>query len=268
MYSLVRKALFQFSPEISHEISMDSLDALYHLGILGMVSPAPISAPKTIMGISFPNSVGLAAGLDKNGEHIGALSALGFGFIEVGTVTPRPQPGNPKPRLFRLPQANAIINRMGFNNKGVDYLLAQVKRSNFDGVLGINIGKNKDTPNENAVDDYLYCLERVYDYADYITVNISSPNTQGLRDLQGEQALRSFVQEGGKRTLYQEGPLSKIRDPRELIFAWKDNKRLPMGNVMFCGTMPAIGDEGVSPDRVASAVRLLVRGVEPAQPEP
>jgi dihydroorotate dehydrogenase len=193
MYSLVRKALFQFSPEISHEISMDSLDALYHLGILGMVSPAPISAPKTIMGISFPNSVGLAAGLDKNGEHIGALSALGFGFIEVGTVTPRPQPGNPKPRLFRLPQANAIINRMGFNNKGVDYLLAQVKRSNFDGVLGINIGKNKDTPAEQAIDDYRIGLEKVYDAASYVTINLSSPNTPGLRDLQFGEPLKVLL---------------------------------------------------------------------------
>ena len=193
MYSLVRKGLFQFSPEISHEISMDSLNALYHLGILGLVMPKPVFAPKTVMGIEFPNAVGLAAGLDKNGEHIGALSALGFGFIEVGTVTPRPQPGNPKPRLFRLPEANAIINRMGFNNKGVDYLVAQVKQSKFTGVLGINIGKNKDTPAENALDDYRIGLQKVYAAASYVTINLSSPNTPGLRDLQFGEPLKVLL---------------------------------------------------------------------------
>lgn len=145
------------------------------------------------MGLQFQNPVGLAAGLDKNGDYIDALGSLGFGFIEVGTVTPRPQPGNPKPRLFRLPQAEAIINRMGFNNNGVDYLITRAKKRRYQGVLGINIGKNFDTPIENAVDDYLYCLRKVYPYADYITVNISSPNTPGLRELQHGELLKSLI---------------------------------------------------------------------------
>jgi dihydroorotate dehydrogenase len=141
------------------------------------------------MGLEFPNPVGVAPGLDKNGDYFEALGSLGFGFVEIGTVTPRPQPGNPKPRVFRLTDAQAMINRLGFNNKGVDHLVRQVKSHSFKGVLGINIGKNFDTPNENAVDDYLHCFEKVYPYADYITVNISSPNTKNLRDLQGEAEL-------------------------------------------------------------------------------
>ena len=146
-----------------------------------------------MFGIDFPNPVGLAAGLDKNGAHIDALASLGFGFIEIGTTTPRAQAGNPKPRMFRLPEHEAVINRLGFNNGGVDALMRNVERAKFSGVLGINIGKNKDTPNERAVDDYLHCLERVYARARYVTVNISSPNTQGLRDLQEEEALKRFL---------------------------------------------------------------------------
>jgi dihydroorotate dehydrogenase len=149
--------------------------------------------PVTVMGIKFPNSVGLAAGLDKNGECINAFAAMGFGFVEVGTVTPRPQAGNDKPRIFRLPKANAVINRMGFNNKGVDFLVSQVQAANFKGVLGINIGKNKDTPEENAKDDYIHCMRKVYDFATYITVNISSPNTPGLRSLQYGDALDELL---------------------------------------------------------------------------
>ena len=149
--------------------------------------------PVEVMGIKFPNPVGLAAGLDKNGDCIKAFEALGFGFIEVGTVTPRPQPGNDKPRIFRLPEANAIINRMGFNNKGVDYLVDQVIKANYSGVLGINIGKNKNTPDENAKDDYIHCMRKVYDFATYITVNISSPNTPGLRSLQYGDALNELL---------------------------------------------------------------------------
>jgi dihydroorotate dehydrogenase len=145
------------------------------------------------MGIDFPNSLGLAAGLDKNGECINAFAAMGFGFIEVGTVTPRPQAGNPKPRIFRLPEANAVINRMGFNNKGVDYLVSQVRSAKFSGVLGINIGKNKDTPEEKAKDDYIHCMQKVYDFASYITINISSPNTPGLRSLQYGDALNELL---------------------------------------------------------------------------
>ncbi|MCK5717578.1 MAG: quinone-dependent dihydroorotate dehydrogenase, partial [Thiomargarita sp.] len=151
------------------------------------------AAPYTVMGLNFPNAVGLAAGMDKNAEYIDSLAALGFGFIEVGTVTPRPQSGNPEPRLFRLPQAQGIINRMGFNNQGVDQLIQNVKKSHFKGILGINIGKNFDTPLEKAVDDYLIGLQKVYQYADYVTVNISSPNTPGLRDLQQDTALEQLL---------------------------------------------------------------------------
>jgi len=141
------------------------------------------------MGLEFPNPVGVAPGLDKNGDYFEALGDLGFGFVEIGTVTPRPQPGNPKPRVFRLETAQAMINRLGFNNKGVDHLVRRVRNHSYKGILGINIGKNFDTPIEQAADDYLFCLDRVYPYADYITVNISSPNTKQLRDLQGEDAL-------------------------------------------------------------------------------
>jgi len=170
-----------------------ALEALKAAARLRLVSGRQVSAPRTVMGIAFPNPVGLAAGLDKNGDYIDALAALGFGFIEVGTVTPRPQPGNPKPRLFRLPRAQAIINRMGFNNQGVDYLLANVRRARYRGVLGINIGKNFDTPVERAVDDYVIGLRKVYAYASYVAVNISSPNTPNLRHLQEHDALLALL---------------------------------------------------------------------------
>lgn len=195
MYSLARPLLFCLDAERAHTLGLAALETAYRLGLNPLLARKPEALPTKAFGIEFPNPVGCAAGLDKNGEHIDALMAMGFGFVEIGTVTPRPQAGNPKPRMFRLPEEMAVINRLGFNNGGVDALVKNVERAKRQGILGINIGKNKDTPNENAVDDYLYCLERVYDYADYITVNISSPNTQGLRDLQGEQALRSFVQE-------------------------------------------------------------------------
>ena len=190
MYSLIRKALFTLPPEIAHHFSLKSLKLLSKLGLMSQSIPAQTVS---VMGIDFPNGVGLAAGLDKDGEYIDGLAALGFGFIEIGTVTPRPQDGNPQPRLFRLPQSEAIINRMGFNNKGVDYLIEQVKKSSFTGVLGINIGKNFDTAVENAVDDYLICLNKAYVYASYITINISSPNTPGLRTLQYGDELRDLL---------------------------------------------------------------------------
>jgi dihydroorotate dehydrogenase len=172
------------------------LETAYRTGLSPLLTRGAPSFPVKVMNLSFPNPVGLAAGLDKNGAHIDALFALGFGFVEIGTVTPKPQPGNPKPRMFRLPENRAIINRLGFNNEGVDALVRNVEkaRRRGDGKLGINIGKNKDTPNERAVDDYLFCLDRVYPLADYITINISSPNTQGLRDLQQEETLRRFVE--------------------------------------------------------------------------
>jgi dihydroorotate dehydrogenase len=192
LYPLLRPALFSLDPEDAHRFTLASLDAAHKLGLLKLL-PRATGKPVQVMGIDFPNAVGLAAGMDKDGAHIDALAALGFGFIEIGTVTPRPQPGNPKPRLFRLPAAQAIINRMGFNNLGVDELVKNVAASRFRGVLGINIGKNKDTPNEHAVDDYLACLDKVYVHASYVTVNISSPNTQGLRELQKDEALDALL---------------------------------------------------------------------------
>ncbi len=165
------------------------LDAAHGLGLSRLVVQTPGSAPIEVMGLAFPNAVGLAAGLDKNGEHVDALAALGFGFVEVGTVTPRPQPGNPPPRLFRIPQARALINRMGFNSLGVDRLVHNLKRSRYRGILGINIGKNFDTPIERAAADYLACMRKAYPLASYLAVNVSSPNTQNLRRLQGSDEL-------------------------------------------------------------------------------
>lgn len=197
MYSLVKNLLFQFSPEVSHELSLDWLGAAERLKMLSWLYELP-SMPVEVMGLKFPNPVGLAAGLDKNGDYVDALSSLGFGFVEIGTVTPKPQAGNPKPRLFRLREQNAIINRMGFNNKGVEHLVDQVKKRHSKSILGINIGKNKVTPEERALSDYEYCMEAVYQYADYITVNISSPNTPGLRNLQFGETFNQLL-EGVKR---------------------------------------------------------------------
>jgi dihydroorotate dehydrogenase len=188
LYELARKALFATDPETAHELTLESLRLGHRLGATRFLCKAR-GQPVRCMGLDFPNPVGVAPGLDKNGDYFEALGDLGFGFVEIGTVTPRPQPGNPRPRVFRLPHAQAMINRLGFNNKGVDHLVQRVRRHRFKGVLGINIGKNFDTPIANAVDDYLHCLDKVYPYADYVTVNISSPNTQNLRDLQGKAEL-------------------------------------------------------------------------------
>ncbi|WP_104489698.1 quinone-dependent dihydroorotate dehydrogenase [Acinetobacter indicus] len=198
LYSLARPLLFSLAPERAHELTLSLLKSGHKMGLMRQQVAAK---PVTCMGIEFPNPVGLAAGLDKNGAYIDALADLGFGFIEIGTITPRPQAGNPHPRLFRLPQAKAIINRMGFNNDGVDKLIENVKAAKFKGVLGINIGKNADTPVEKAVDDYLICLEKVYNYASYITVNISSPNTKNLRSLQSGDALTELLQTLKQRQL-------------------------------------------------------------------
>lgn len=192
-YGLGRAFLFRLQGETAHEFSLEWLGVAERLGLLKQLTTTQESALITVAGIEFPNPVGLAAGLDKNGDYIDALSRLGFGFIEIGTITPRPQPGNPKPRIFRIPERQAIINRMGFNNKGVDYLVQRVKAAKYKGVLGINIGKNFDTPVERAVDDYLICLNKVYPYASYITVNISSPNTPGLRTLQYGDSLKELL---------------------------------------------------------------------------
>ncbi|MEF9977757.1 MAG: quinone-dependent dihydroorotate dehydrogenase [Thermomonas sp.] len=214
MYALSRPFLFAFDAERAHGLGLASLEAAYRSGLNPLIAKPPKPLPTKAFGLTFPNPVGLAAGLDKNGAHVDALLALGFGFVEVGTVTPRPQPGNPKPRMFRLPEQEAVINRLGFNNEGVDALVRNVERARrIGGLLGINIGKNKDTPNESAEDDYLHCLRKVYPLADYVTVNISSPNTAGLRELQEEQALRRLV--------------SVLRDEQEKL-AGQHGKRVPM----------------------------------------
>ncbi|WP_124951530.1 quinone-dependent dihydroorotate dehydrogenase [Sulfuriferula thiophila] len=193
MYSLLRPLFFQLDAEKAHHAGLAALNTAYKLGLMPLIAQPVTGTPVEVMGIKFPNAVGLAAGLDKNGACIDALAALGFGFIEIGTVTPRPQPGNPKPRLFRIPEAQAIINRMGFNNDGVEQLIRNVQNASFKGVLGINIGKNFDTPIERAADDYLTCLTAVYPHASYVTVNISSPNTKNLRDLQSADALSDLL---------------------------------------------------------------------------
>jgi dihydroorotate dehydrogenase len=215
MYFLARPFLFGLDAERAHALGLASLEAAYRAGLSPLLARRPQPFPTRVFGLGFPNPVGLAAGLDKNGAHVDALLALGFGFVEIGTVTPRAQEGNPKPRMFRLPRHRAIINRMGFNNDGVDALVANVERARRpgDGLLGINIGKNKHTPNESAERDYLVCLERVYPLADYVTVNISSPNTAGLRELQEEQALRRLV--------------GTLREAQERLGA-QHGKRVPM----------------------------------------
>ena len=196
-YPLLRPWLFSLDPEQAHNITLSNLDRAQRWGLLRLLSDQPASDPRKLCGITFPNPVGLAAGLDKDGKHIDALGTLGFGFLEIGTVTPKPQPGNPMPRMFRLPQAEAIINRMGFNNDGVDACVRRVRNSTYwqnGGIVGLNIGKNASTPIENAASDYVTGMEAVYEVASYITVNISSPNTQNLRALQGEDMLRSLLQ--------------------------------------------------------------------------
>jgi dihydroorotate dehydrogenase len=214
MYSFARPFLFGLDAETAHGMGLKALDLAYRTGTTPLMARPITPMPTKVMGLTFPNPVGLAAGLDKNGAHIDALFALGFGFVEVGTVTPKPQDGNPKPRMFRLPQHQAVINRLGFNNEGVDALVRNVEAARRDrGLLGINIGKNKDTSNERAAADYLYCLERVYPLADYITVNISSPNTAGLRELQEEQALRQLI--------------GALREAQEELAA-QHGKRVPM----------------------------------------
>jgi len=191
-YCLVKPFVFALDPETAHELTIAGLAALQKTGLVPAYRPQRV-APVTVMGLAFPNRVGLAAGLDKNGEVIDALASWGFGFLEIGTVTPRPQPGNPKPRLFRLPAAQGIINRMGFNNRGVDALIDNVKAARYKGILGINIGKNFDTPIERAADDYLICLDKTYGHASYVAINISSPNTKNLRQLQDESELDALL---------------------------------------------------------------------------
>ena len=193
LYPITKPLLFQLAPETAHALTLKLLKASYQSGLSKFIAPPIEHPPVKIMGLQFKNPLGLAAGMDKNGDYIDALAALGFGFVEIGTVTPRPQPGNPKPRLFRIPEHQAIINRMGFNNHGIDHLLAQVRQSQFDGPIGINIGKNFETPMENAIADYLTCLNKAYAIASYITINISSPNTKNLRQLQQGDEIKALL---------------------------------------------------------------------------
>lgn len=197
LYSLARPFLFALDPESAHNA------ALRFSGLAGLFAARPPACPVKAMGLEFPNPVGLAAGLDKHAEHVDSLSALGFGFLELGGVTPRPQPGNPRPRLFRIPEANAIINRYGLNSVGIDQFVSNLSRFSKQCVIGVNIGKNKDTPNEHAAEDYVACLDKLYPHVDYVTLNISSPNTAGLRDLQDAAPLSAL--------------LSRIREKREQL---------------------------------------------------
>ncbi|MFO1283107.1 MAG: quinone-dependent dihydroorotate dehydrogenase [Burkholderiales bacterium] len=192
-YPLLRPVLFALDPERAHELAFAALDRAARLGLARMAAPRLPPDPVRVMGIDFPNRVGLAAGLDKDAAHLDGLAALGFGFLEAGTVTPRPQPGNPRPRMFRIPEAQALVNRLGFNNGGVERFVANVRASGYRGVLGCNLGKNFDTPNERAADDYVAGLRAVAPVASYVTINVSSPNTQGLRELQAEAALAALV---------------------------------------------------------------------------
>lgn len=228
MYRLLRPLLFRLDAERAHGLTLGWGDLAHSSGLARLLLPAPPPPfPTRAFGLTFPNPVGLAAGLDKNGEHVAALFGMGFGSVEVGTVTPRPQEGNARPRLFRVPEHRAILNRMGFNNLGVDALVRNIEALKArPGVLGINIGKNKDTPNESAADDYLHCLERVYPLADYVTVNISSPNTAGLRELQEEQQLRSLV--------------GALRDAQERLAA-RHGRRVPL----LVKVSPDLTDEDV-----------------------
>lgn len=190
---LLQRALLQLPPEAAHGVALGALDALQWCRLGGFAAPEPPALPRRVCGLEFPNPIGLAAGLDKNADHVDALGALGFGFIEIGTVTPRPQPGNARPRLFRLPEHGALINRMGFNNKGVDHAVTRLRQRRYRGIVGVNIGKNRDTELSAALADYRYCLDRVHAVADYIVINISSPNTPGLRGLQTGTALGSLL---------------------------------------------------------------------------
>jgi dihydroorotate dehydrogenase len=235
LYPLFRPLLFAADPERAHELAFAALDAAAAAGIAQLAAPRLPLAPVEALGLRFPNRVGLAAGLDKNAEHLRGLATLGFGFLEAGTVTPRPQPGNPRPRLFRIVEAQALVNRLGFNNAGVERFVANVARTRYDGILGINIGRNFDTPNERAADDYVACLRAVHAQASYVTINVSSPNTEGLRDLQAESALGAL--------------LSRVIGERDAL-AQRTGKRVPLAVKIA----PDLDDDGVQ-----AVARLLVR---------
>ena len=231
LYPLFRPLLFAADPELAHDLTLAGLDAAATSGFARLAAPNLPPSPVTAMGITFPNRVGLAAGLDKNAEHLPGLATLGFGFLEAGTVTPRAQPGNPRPRMFRIASAQAIVNRLGFNNAGVERFVANVERSGYRGILGINIGKNFDTPNERAADDYVACLRAVHACASYVTINVSSPNTKGLRDLQADEALDAL--------------LARIAGERDEL-AQRHGRRVPLA-------------VKIAPDLDADAIRAVAR---------
>ncbi|HEY6239528.1 MAG TPA: quinone-dependent dihydroorotate dehydrogenase [Burkholderiales bacterium] len=239
LYRAVRPLFFALDPETAHRFSLGSLDVLTQLRLASLLASAAPQIPVRVMGLDFPNPVGLAAGLDKNGEHIDGLAALGFGFLEIGAVTPRPQPGNPKPRLFRLPEAEALINRLGFNNLGVDVLTENLRRSRYRGILGVNIGKNFDTPNERAADDYVACLRKVYPHASFVTANVSSPNTKDLRELQHADGLDALL-----------AALAVERDR----LAIQHGRRVPLA----VKVAPDLDDAGIE----AIADRVAARGID------
>ena len=248
-WSLARAALFELDPERAHDLALAVMEmpgarALLARRYGATARTARAGAPVRVMGLDFPNRVGLAAGLDKDGAHVDALGALGVGHLEVGTVTPRAQPGNPKPRMFRLERHGALINRMGFNNDGVDALVERVSRRRWRGVLGINVGKNASTPNERAVDDYVTCLERVWPVADYVAVNISSPNTAGLRELQHGDALEAL--------------LDALGDARERL-ATEHGRRLPIA-VKIAPDMDDAALDGFAAAVAARAIDAVIVG--------
>ena len=235
LYPLFRPLLFAVDPERAHRIVLTALDAAAKAGLAQLAARRLPATPVAAMGLAFPNRVGLAAGLDKNGAHLAGLATLGFGFLEAGTVTPRAQPGNPRPRMFRIPAAQALVNRLGFNNDGVERFVANVDSSGYQGILGINIGRNFDTPNERAADDYVACLRAVHARASYVTINVSSPNTTGLRDLQAEDALDAL--------------LVRVVAERDAL-ADRHGRRVPL----VVKIAPDLGD-----DTVRGVARLLVR---------
>jgi dihydroorotate dehydrogenase len=239
LYRAVRPLLFALDPEAAHSLSLDCLDVLARLGAAPVLSCPVPRIPVRVMGLDFPNPVGLAAGMDKDGAHIDGLAALGFGFLEVGAVTPRPQPGNPGPRVFRLPEAEALINRLGFNSRGVDVFVENIRRSRRGGIVGVNIGRNADTPNERALEDYAACLRKVYPHASFVTANVSSPNTKNLRELQRADELDAFL-----------GALAAERDR----LATQHGKRVPLAVKIS----PDLDDAGIE----AVADRVAARGIE------
>lgn len=253
-YELIRPLLFTLPPELAHRVALGSLNLASSVGLLRYFVPEAVESPVECMGLKFRNRVGLAAGMDKNGDHITGLSALGFGFIEVGTVTPEPQKGNPKPRLFRVSTREALINRMGFNNRGIDHLLRRVRASPCDAILGINIGRNAETPANKAADDYVAGLRAVYGLADYVAVNISSPNTEGLRDLQAADPLNRLLE-----TLARERASLKARHVRRVPLVLKIAPDLKASQIRhIAGAVRDHGFDGV----IATNTTLSREGVQ------